>query len=331
MPPCLLLNDSNAIRRVILEQTKHIECLKHQLEEYERDSLAKTASSSPSLVFNASTTSSYASSITSCIVKDSIVKVEYDEPAVPSDRNRQPLSTLPSVKSEESIQIPSASPYTPQRINVLLLQGTALPPLKTTLKLNQLPKKRTFKRRIKAAVELDGYNRDTHFQHLIYQDSTLPPRTRNARWNFAFRFCSYFVFSGRKILAKTLIHGNKGDNKKTSIDSFSGLHAFLRLKRIDAALLENPLSEETVTHFTNTKHQLEIVKFLYAFCSLLYAFLPQENRVYRVRSNVSDFCLSANVKTLDQQVEEEDEKEIKEEVDPDSDSMKSDLKAEYYD
>ena len=68
---------------------------------------------------------------------------------------------------------------------------------------------------------------------------------------------------------------------------------------------------------------------MYIFCSLLYAFLPQEKRLYKVRSNASEFHLSANVKTSDQaEEEEEEEKEIKEEEDSDSEFMKSGSKTE---
>ncbi|KAL9554791.1 hypothetical protein MBANPS3_002647 [Mucor bainieri] len=321
MPPYLLLNDTNAVKRLILEQAKQIECLKRQLEEYERDDLTETASVSSSLVCNASATPTLSASIASGITSDSIVTGL-------SARNDQSLSTSPALKSEEYIEVPSSSPRssTPQQRRIPPLQKIARPPRKKELQLNQLPSKRTFKKRMKAAIELDGYNRDAHFQHLIYQDSTLPSSTKNARWNFAFRFCSYFVLSGKKIFVKTLIHGNKGDNKKTSIDSFPGLRAFWRLKRIDAALLEKPLSEETVAHFTITQHQVEIVKFMYAFCSLLYAFLPQEKRVYKVKSNISDFYLSA--KPAEQEIEEEEETEVKVEVDSDSEFVESGLKAE---
>ncbi|KAK4516968.1 glutamine-repressible protein product regulator [Mucor velutinosus] len=299
MPPYFLLNDSNAVKRVILEQAEQIKCLKRQLEEYKRAASAETTSVSPSLVYNAPATPTPSTSIVS-ITSGSLVKVEF----------------------------PSASSYTPESV-VLPLQKTVLPPPKKAFKLSQLPSKQTFKKRIKAAIELDGYSQEVHFQHLIYQDSTLPSHTRNARWNFAFRFCSFFVFSGRKIFVNTLIHGNKQGNKRTSIDSFPGLHAFLKLKRINHTLLEKPLSDETVAHFTKSKHQLEIVKFLYAFCSLLYVFLPQEKRVFKVKSNINEFHLSANVETSDPQVKEEKEdKEIKEEANSNSEFMRSGSKAE---
>lgn len=332
-PSYVFLNDTNAVKQLILEQAKQIEYLKRQLEKYERDASTEAASVSSSFTCNASSTPTPLASVTPGIISDSTVKTESEEPTAILISNSQLSSPLPSGKSEEQIEFSSASSSTPKR-SVPPLQKKARPPRqKKELRLNHLPSKQTFKKRIKAAIELDGYNREAHFQHLIYQDSTLPSRTKNDRWNFAFRFCSYFVFSGRKIFIKTLIHGNKQDNKKTSIDSFPGLRAFLRLKRIDARLLEKPLSEETVAYFVTTEHQLEIVKFLHAFSSLLYAFLPQEKRVYRVRSSVSDFQLSANVKTTEEEKEEEEEeeneREIKEEMDSDVELVEIGVKAEH--
>lgn len=318
LPPRLLLNDNNAAKRLISEQAKQIECLKRQLEA------ALAASASPGSASSAYRDSAQPTpSASNTSTRSDTIVNEYKVPTLPFVCNNQLSSASPSVKSEERIELSSASPCTPQK-EVLPPQRRLLP--RKPLKLNQLPSKQTFKKRIKAALALDGYNRDVHFQHLIYQDSTLPPHTKNARWNFAFRFCSYLVLSDRKIFVRTLIHGNKRDNKKTAINSFPGLHAFLGLKRVDGKLLEKPLSEETAAYFTNTKHQLEIVKFMYAFCSLLYAFLPQEKRMYKVRSNVNEFYLTASAKTSDQA--EEDEREIKEEMDSDPEFMESGSKTE---
>lgn len=265
MPSHLLPNDNNAVRRLIVEQAKQIESLKRQLEA----ALAKNASSdSASSTSNDSAKPVSLASSTS--TKSETIVNEYKVPALPFVCNNQISSASPSVKSEERIESLSASPYTSQK-DVLPPQRKSLP--REPLKLNKLPSKQTFKKRVKAAIALDGYNRDVHFQHLIYQDSTLPSHTKNARWNFAFRFCSYLVLSGRKILVHTLVHGNKRDNKKTAINSFPGLHAFLRLKRVDGALLEKPLSDETTAYFTNTNINWRLssscifsVRFSMLFC-----------------------------------------------------------------
>lgn len=111
------------------------------------------------------------------------------------------ISTNNVVKNE-SLPLPLSSIPSPD-------YQEAIPTNKSkSLKL-VLPTKHTFKKRVKASIELDGYNHDAHFQHLLLEDSKLPYASKNYRWNFAFRFCAYFVHAGRKIFIKTLVHGQK--------------------------------------------------------------------------------------------------------------------------
>lgn len=85
----------------------------------------------------------------------------------------------------------------------------------------------------------------------------------------------------------------KKQDKKLTVRFFPGLHDYLIEKNVDAHLLEMPLALETVEFFTDQENQKKIVKFLYAFCTLLYSFLPQYKRTYKVKDDLSSFHLSA--------------------------------------
>lgn len=95
----------------------------------------------------------------------------------------------------------------------------------------------------------------------------MPYASKNYRWNFAFRFCAYFVHAGRKIFIKTLVHGQKKQDKKLTVRSFPGLHDYLIEKNVDARLLEMPLALETVEFFTDQENQK---KNCQVFIRLLY-------------------------------------------------------------
>ncbi|KAL7315174.1 hypothetical protein PS15m_006660 [Mucor circinelloides] len=307
-----MMNDINIVKELILKQARQIKCLKHQLEEYQRAASSENPSSSIIFLDDTESVDPTPSASIASTKSDTTIKPEYIDLTVPSAReSRVPSAPLPINSKKKTV-----STTTKRRI---LLQRS--------FKLNYLPSKRTFKKRIKDSIELDGYNQDAHFQHLIHQDSILSSQSKSARWNFAFRLCSYFVLSGRKILTKTLINGNKRDNNKTSISSFPGLDAFLKLKRIDTTLLEKPLSDETVAYFSIRKNQRGVIKFLYAFCSFLYTFLPQEKRVYKLKSNANEFHLQATVTMPDDEVED-NEIEIKEEVDSGSKLLDGSMKTE---
>ncbi|CEP08146.1 hypothetical protein [Parasitella parasitica] len=156
-----------------------------------------------------------------------------------------------------------------------------------------LPTRQTFKRRIKTSIELDGYNHNTHFQHLIYEDAKLPSSSKNHRWNFGFRFCSYFVHSNRKIIIRTLVNENINhvSNRKISVASFPGLKDYLVEKNIDANMLQKPLSFDTISFFIDHENQKQITHFLYVFCSFLYSFLPEQKRKYKTKGDATTFCL----------------------------------------
>ena len=85
----------------------------------------------------------------------------------------------------------------------------------------------------------------------------------------------------------------KKQDKKLTVRFFPGLHDYLIEKNVDAHLLEMPLALETVEFFTDQENQKKIVKFLYAFCTLMYSFLPQYKRTYKVKDDLSSFHLSA--------------------------------------
>lgn len=307
-----MMNDINVVKELILKQARQIKCLKRQLEEYQRAASSETPSSSSIFLDDTESVGPTPSASITSTKSDTVTKPEYIDLTVPSPREtRVPSVPLPIASKKKAV-----SAATKRRV---LLQKS--------FKLNHLPSKRTFKKRINDSIELDGYNQEAHFQHLIHQDSLLLSQSKSVRWNFAFRLCSYFVLSGRKILTKTLINGNKRDNSKTSISSFPGLNAFLKLKRIDTTLLEKPLSEETVAYFSIRKNQRGVIKFLYAFCSFLYTFLPPEKRVYKLKSNASEFHLQATA-TMPGDKVEDNEIETKEEVDPDSKLLDGSMKTE---
>jgi hypothetical protein len=111
-----------------------------------------------------------------------------------------------------------------------------------------LPTKNTYKKLVKTSIKPNGYGYDNHFQYLLSEDSKF-------------------------LYASTLVHGQRKQNEKLSVESFLNFRDCLIENNVSTCLLEMILTLDTVDFFTEQENQRKIAKFfIRLLCTTIFFF-----------------------------------------------------------
>ncbi|KAI8051057.1 uncharacterized protein B0P05DRAFT_562769 [Gilbertella persicaria] len=162
---------------------------------------------------------------------------------------------------------------------------------KQTCLTDGLPRSKSIMTQYRKLLDLHGCNRDMLFRRLIYQDYKNKPEERIYRWNFAFRFCVWFVVKKHTKIKPWILASKDKIEKWISFEELQGLSQFLTDHAISFQLLQGPLADEAVGLFLKKSNRLAIKSFLYTMCAFLYTFLPIQH--YHSRFHPDQFSIIA--------------------------------------